>query len=421
MTLTPVRFWSLVAVAAATLFTVPALAQQQPFELVVGQLKSPDPRTRLSALKLLAESGYPEAAAPVAPLLSDPDPRIRREALYAELAFFVPSEPSRQRIPPAERAFHANLAAMPGERVPMEVVTGLLTPLKDESAKVRAEAAYALAVLGQVEGVAPDAGYKAVVEALADRLGDPDAAVRAAVARASGRVFRRCPAGCGVVAVERLGDALVRLLNDPSGAVQSAAMEGLGELRYERAVTGLTEALLYYKTGETAWAALDTLARIGHASSVPTFNAALANKDPNFRRSAVEGLARVGGDKASDVIGAAAAVERDGSVTLAMAYGQHRLGRAAEATRIIQALGDKGLRQQAQEYLVEFGPPAAPQVAAGLVSTVPGVRVALLEVLGLTGTPREAALIEALQNDADPAVATAAQRTLSRIRRVLNR
>jgi HEAT repeat protein len=405
------------ALASAGAAPVAPAPQQLPFDQVVRSLKAPEAKNRLSALRLLAESGYPEAAGPIAPLLSDPDARIRREALYAELAIFVPAIAGKRRVGDPQRAFEANWGAMPLEPVPMDVVTGLLTPLRDESATVRAEAAYALAVLGQVDGAAPGAGYKAVVEALADRLGDPSSQVRIAVARASGRVFRGCANGCGVVAVERLGDALVRLLNDTESSVQLAAMEALGELRYERAVKGLGEVFAFYKTGETAWAALDTLARIGHPSSVALFNTAFVSSDPNFRRSAVEGLARARGDKASDIIQAAAASERDGSVALAMAFGQQRLGKANETLRIVQALADRGLRKQAQEYLVELGRPVAPDLAAALASATPDARVALLEVLAVTGGPKEAAAVEALQSDRDPRVAAAAQQTLPRVRR----
>jgi HEAT repeat protein len=397
---------------------VPPLHAQQPFDQVVRQLKSPEAKTRLSALRLLAESGYPEAAGPVAALLSDTDDHIRREALYAELAFFVPSVAGKRRVGDPQRAFEAHWGAMPLERVPIEVVTGLLAPLRDQNATVRAEAAYALAVLGQIEGKPPSAAYKDVVEALADRLGDPDKSVRVAAARAAGRVFRGCAGNCGVVAVERLGDALVRLLNDPEQSVQGASMEALGELRYERAVKGLTDVMGYYKGGEMAWAALDTLARIGHPSSAATFNAAFVDKDPNFRRSAVEGLARSKADRASEIIQAAAGTERDGSVALAMAFAQQRLGRATETLRVIQALGDRGLRKQAQEYLIELGPSVAPDVANALGPAAPDARVALLEVLGVTGGPKEAGAVDALQGDRDARVAAAAQQALSRIRKV---
>lgn len=424
MTHTPARLRTAALAALVTLLAPAAVAQQLPFEQVVVQLKSPDAGARLSALRLLAESGYPEAAAPIAPLLSDPDPRIQREALATELSLFLGDRAAVRRASlvgrrdssSAARAFEGNWSAMPAERVPMEVVTGMLALLKDRSAAIRVEAAYAVGVLGQIEGVAPDAAYKPVLEALAERLGDPEPAVRLAVARASGRVFRRCPSGCSLLALERIGDGLIRLLSDPNTGIQGAAMEGLGEIKYERAVKALTEAFGYYKAGEMAFGALDTLARIGQVESIPLFKTALGSKDPNFRRAAVEGLARTGDKDAAMAPDAILSSERDASVVFALAFAQQRTGRAHQVGRLVQALGDRNLRAQAQDYLIELGPAISSELAAAMTGTGGEMRVALLEVLGVTGTAKEAAAIEPLQNDRDPQVATAARRAVSRIR-----
>ena len=399
---------------AAALSVAPAvLAQQLPFEQVVSQLTSPDAGTRLSALRLLRQSGYAEAALPIAPLLSDPDTRMQREALATELELFLGRGGVGRG---AVRAFDSNWAAVPITPVPIEVVVGLLTPLKDRSTAVRVEAAYAIGLLGQIDGVPADARYKPVVEALAARMGDPEPAVRLAAARASGRVFRRCPGGCAVLAVDRVGDGLVRLLNDSETAVQGAAMEGLGEVRYERAVTALADLFNYYKTGEMAYGALDTLARIGQPASIPMFRAALTSKDPNFRRAAVEGLARTGDKDGAAAAEAIAAAERDPSVVLALAFGQQRSARAQHTGRLLQALNDRTLRSQAQDYLVELGTPVAPEVSGALSGAAPDVRVALLEVLGVIGTSEQLTAVDALHNDADARVKAAAERVSSRIR-----
>lgn len=400
-------------------------AQQRPFEQVVSELRSPDAGTRLSALKLLADSGYPEAALPIAPLLSDPDARIRREAMSTELGLFLGMETARKRVAfvidrrdpsAAARAFEGNWAAMPAGRVPIDVVTGLLTLLGDQNASTRVEAAYALAVLAQIEGIPPDPAYKAVVDALAERMGDREPRVRIAAARAAGRVFRRCPAGCGLVALDRVGDAMVRLLDDSDVAIQAAAMEGLGELRYERAVKALADIFGYYRSGEMAFGALDTLARIGHASSVPLFAGAVTSKDPNFRRAAAEGLARSGDKDSAPRLDGLAAAERDPSVVLALAFAQQRSGRGQHVPRFVQALGDRILRAQAQDYLIELGPPVAAALATSLAPAQPEARLALLEVLGVTGSAAEVPSIEPYQDDPDPRIAAAAQRALARIR-----
>src|SRR5947209_422589 len=49
-----------------------ASAQQMRFDDVVRNLRNPDPRTRLTAVRLLRDAKYPEAIAPMAPLVVDP-------------------------------------------------------------------------------------------------------------------------------------------------------------------------------------------------------------------------------------------------------------------------------------------------------------------------------------------------------------
>jgi HEAT repeat protein len=193
-------------------------------------------------------------------------------------------------------------------------------------------------------------------------------------------------------------------------------MEGLGEIRYERAVKSLTDGFAYYKRGVLAFGALDTLARIGHASSAPLFRSALRSGDSRFRRAAVDGLARSGDKDAASLLTPMETSERDASVVLAIAFWRHRSGQSQQLSRLVQALGDPDLRVQSQDYLVELGPSAAPELAGQLGAAVPEARIALLEVLGVTGRGTQAHAVEAFQNDGDARVAAAAARTLARIR-----
>jgi HEAT repeat protein len=416
---------SAVAVLAAVL-VVPsaARAQQVPFEQVVARLQSADAGERLSAVRLLAEAGYPEGAVPVAPLLADADSRVQREALAAEMKFFLggPAPKSAlsflgRRSDPltAAGAFDRNWGAMPASRVPFEVVTGLLTPLDDRRPATRLEAIYALGVLGQIEGVPPDPGYKNVLQALVKRMGDAERDVRVAAARATGRLLRRCPDRCEALTLDPVGDGLIRLLSDPELMVQGAAMEALGEMRYERAARALAGVFDYYKQGVMAFGALDTMARVGSAASAPIFKRELASKDPNFRRASVEGLARIGGDAVADVESIAAA-ERDPSVLLALSFARHRAGRVQGVGDLLKALDTRDLRAPAQDYLVELGPAVSGDLAGALPAATVEGRVAILDVLGVTGGTKEAPAIERMQNDRDQNVAAAARRALARIR-----
>lgn len=61
-------------------------AQQLRFDDVVRNLRNPDPKTRLSAVKLLRDAKYPEAIEPIAPLVTDPIDEVQMEAIAAELS-----------------------------------------------------------------------------------------------------------------------------------------------------------------------------------------------------------------------------------------------------------------------------------------------------------------------------------------------
>ena len=109
-------------------------------------------------------------------------------------------------------------------------------------------------------------------------------------------------------------------------------------LREERAVQALTEQLKYYGKGEGAWSALDGLARIAHASSVPIFTARLADRDAYVRRAAAEGLGRAGDKGAMSALETGAGNDPSNMVRAAMQYALQKLGRNYVA-RLVEFLG----------------------------------------------------------------------------------
>ncbi len=264
-----------------------AAAQQVRFDDVVRNLRNPDPKVRLNAVRLLREAKYPEAVTPMAPLVTDPIDEIQLEAILAELSFFLVDDvPSRKRVAlvvevrnagGAPAAFDLGPLAVWPRPVPPELIRGLLQAIDDEHPRVRLEATYALGCIARppLDGQwAPQ-----IVKAL-DHY---DPAIRTAAARVAARLE-----------VKAAGETLIKALNDSSAPVRYAAMRALGTLREELAVVALTDQFTFYGKGEGAWSALDALARIGHGSSVPLFKARLADRDPFLRRAAAEGLGRSG-------------------------------------------------------------------------------------------------------------------------------
>ena len=201
-----------------------------------------------------------------------------------------------------------------------------------------------------------------------------DPAIRAAAARVIGRLK---PA--------EAGDALLKAVNDSHQDVRFAAMRALGALRDAAAVDPLTKQLAYYQKGEGAWSALDALARIGAAASVPVFTERLDDKDAAMRRAAAEGLGRAGAADAADTLTKTATSDESATVRLAASFALQKLGRNY-LTRIVDAMNDSKLLGQADDYLLELGPAIAPELVARLQEPLPAVRQAVADLLGAIGT-----------------------------------
>src|SRR5215467_5969520 len=82
------------AILAASSIGWPAVpsAQQQASAAwldVMRSLHDPNAGTRLKAVDSLNLAGYAEAADPIAPLIGDPDLRVRFAAIDAEVTFFL--------------------------------------------------------------------------------------------------------------------------------------------------------------------------------------------------------------------------------------------------------------------------------------------------------------------------------------------
>ena len=146
-----------------------ASAQPAKFEDVVRNLRNPDAKIRLSAVRLLREARYTEAIVPMAPLVTDPIDDIQLEAIAPELSFFLVETVPRasgwwrscsrcDAEGRAPAAFDAGPLAVWPKAAPAELIDALLTAVDDEHKKVRLEAIYTLGVVAGASGAPlPDA------------------------------------------------------------------------------------------------------------------------------------------------------------------------------------------------------------------------------------------------------------------------
>lgn len=385
-----------------------AAAQQLRFDDVVRNLRNPDPKMRMSAIRLLRDAKYPEAVAPIAPLVADPIDDIQLEAIAAELSFFLEQDVRSKRMVGfvlekrksaiGQAAFDLGPYAVWPRQVPVELVTSLLQAVDDENAKVRLDAIYATGVIARAPLAADH------VARLTKALDHYDPAVRAAAARVIARLK-----------VNGTGDSLLKAVNDSQADVRYAAMRALGAIKDERAVAALTEQLAFYKKGEGAWSALEALARIGSKASIPVFRERLADTDPYIRRAAVEGLGRAGDTESLDALEKLSNTDDAATVRLATAFALQMLGRNYTG-RIVDMMPSPKVMAQGQEYLIELGTPVTPTLLPRLQDPDADMREAMADVLGVVGDESAVPALEAASKDRDASVVSAAKRAIARLR-----
>jgi HEAT repeat protein len=385
-----------------------ASAQQARYDDVIRNLRNPDPKVRYSAVRLLRESKYPEAAQPIAALVTDPVDQIQLEAIATELSFFMVEDvPAKKRVgllvevrtpAQAEAAFELGPLAVWPRPVPPELVRALVEAVDDHTQKVRVEAIYTLGTI-----VRPPLATDAAPQ-LINALDHYDPVIRSAAARVIGRLQ-----------VKTAGDALVKAMNDSNSAVRYAAMRALGDLHDGRAVKALADQLTFYGKGEGAEAALEALAKIADPSSVPLFKVHLADKDPFLRRASADGLARVGDKSEVSALQTGAGNDPSAMVRAAMAFALQKLGYNYLA-RLVDFMTSEKVAPQITAYLLELGPSIVPTLLSHLQDPSPAIRANVAEVLGTLGSPAAESALQPVTQDKDHQVAEAATRSLQQLK-----
>ena len=149
---------------------------------------------------------------------------------------------------------------------------------------------------------------------------------------------------------------------------------------------------------------------------MPLFKERLTDKDPKMRRAAAEGLGRVGDASASAEMLTSVTADESEEVRVAMAFALQRLGRNY-LTRIVDAMDSPHMVEQAQDYLIELGPPIVSGLFPHLQESDAGSARVLPKSSGYRRREGGAAAA-GHRGDRDPSVAAAAKRAIERIKSV---
>ncbi len=398
------RPWRLlVSAALVVVVTAPAAAwasqdqDTQTIKRLAEDVNSAEPKVRRAALKALASRGA-EALEPLSLLVGDPERDIRSDAIGAIVAIYV-EPPPREHVSSAEEAFGWTRYRTTPWAVPPTLVTNLVRALADDWSSVRRDAAYTLGVV-----MTPPIDAR-VADELIYSLADPDSSVRLAAVKSLGRLR-----------ATRAGDQLIGRIVDPDLPVRLAAMRAVGEIREARALVALQEQLDYYRGATAGRAALEALARIAHPSTANLFAEERFSKSEAHRRSAYEGIARIGVTDADAVaMEQLLTEERDEAVVAAMSFALAAAGRPY-LDRLVQALADPDTANQALEYVVELGSKQPSALVPYLQHADPIVRERVAMAVGFVGDAGAEAALFKLTSDGNPSVRRAAEVALIRMR-----
>jgi HEAT repeat protein len=402
---------------------------QTPFDDVIADLASGDAATRLRAVQMLKGAAYPEAAGPLAKLVTDADDSVQLAAIAAELNIVLAEKiVARRRVGlviekrqtvAAAAVFDSGPLAIGPRTVPLEVLDALRVAARDDNPRVRLESTYAFgAAAVEPRGARRRELVRASGRDLAAMVNAVDPYHRYAALRVIGRLL--APHQGDDPLDEYIGDVVINSLNEKDKAMQQAAMQTLGAIRHARAVRGLIDLFAYYGKGEMAVSALDAVAHIGHPSGAPVLVEQLASKNDVLKIIAVEGLARIGDRTKLAAIQTAVGLDRNASLQLAGTFAAVMLG--ADGTpgldEIVEALQRSRLHDQAFSYLVEAAPGRPAALARYLIDPDPLVRLDVANVLGLSDDPAALPLAASVVSDPDAEVARAAERAVARLRQV---
>jgi HEAT repeat protein len=263
-------------------------AKQQAVEMLLGQLKSKNPRVQAAALRgLLDLETDPKQVVPLlAEVIEKGQPEAVSEALGAlsvlgEQAVPVLDEALSR---PEARARAAMLVALLGAKA-KDVVPALVTALDDKNEDTRREVLLALAAIG------PDAAP--AIGGIQASLSDPEPRIKATAAYALGRIGPAAKAALPTLRSEMTSpDSLVRVASAYAVVHVAPGDERLARDALPVLIQGLQNPLAPARRG--AAEALAVIGKPARVASERALRAAAQDPDESVRKAALMALERMG-------------------------------------------------------------------------------------------------------------------------------
>jgi HEAT repeat protein len=427
------KAWSFLCIPSLFYCSSALQAAPVPCDELLANLKSPTNKTRLQAANDIAEQSCPDGVPALSEIVRDPDvevrlavvkalrklhdhrgisalttltrdgsPDVRLEAVRGLMETYCESSRrgSIDRILDVFSDDDDLSVIAPWEEVDPEVHKALAERLRDEEATIRKSAATALGVLlGRI-----------AINDLQTALSDPDGGVRAQAVTALERI--------GAVQV---GNALVPLLGDDSADVRARAISAVMTLRVTDAAPVLRQMYEMNQPRGLQVTVLAALSHIGDPRQRDFLIGLAQDPDPEKRRWAIEGLARISDRSLLGAFKKDFQRERDENLRLAHAFALTLLGDRAFIDSLVLGLSSRATGSRCRTYLLELGRAYLADLYPYLGDPDAGIRAELANVLGELGDPSAIPHLEPLIRDPSARVADAANRAVDRLRRMQGR
>jgi HEAT repeat protein len=367
-------------------------------------LKDPVPDVRIEAVRAIVGIGTQHSLDPLIAATRDNDPEVQLRATDGLVNFYLPGY--------VQTGISRLSASIRGrfDRENTQVVDPYVT--------VRPEVVEALGRLAR-GGVSMDVRANAAraIGILRGRAAVPDL-LQALQSKDDNVIFE------SLIALQKIGDPsagprVAFLIRDLHERIQVAAIDAVGLLRAAEAVPHLQSVFDSSGSDKVRRAALTSLAMIAQPGSRPYFQRGFSDRNDGVRAAAAEGYGRLQNMADRPAIERAFNEEKKMPVRLAQAFALVSLGHRgseefAPLTYLVNTLNSKSYRGVAQSYLVELARDSGIRglLHGYLKSGLREEKMGLLRVLAISGDRSSLPVVEPLTKDADSEVAQEAIRTM---------
>ena len=426
---TPGLFRYLIVLLLAVGGVGAAEAARVSFEDQLANLKSPNTKTRLEAATALGKSRRREAVGGLSALVQDPDARVRLEVARAlrelrdptaipafvtltededrnirqeAIAGLVDLYVDTDRLSGVEKFIemfsdeYDHLTPAPHARIDPAVIRALTLGLRDDDKGIREQSALALGMLGA----------RASLKELGDALSDPEPGVRGAAALSIAKLGGK-----------EHGRALVALLADSSTPVRNRVLHAIGTLQVKEAGPALREMFEANRRKELGQRTLQALSRVADPAQADLFRELVQDADPERKRLAIEGLARVSDERLLPAFKKDFQREKSDDLRVAYSFAITLLGDRAFLDSIVLNLPSKTLGRRCREYILELGRDLLGDLYPYLNDPDADIRAELCDILAAFGDPESIARLTPLVNDPSAHVADRANRAIEQLRK----